>query len=206
MKEISAQTGSDYDRMFVQRLREAHGGVLPLIAQVRVGTRNSLIREFATTADEFVSRHISYLESTGLVDYAALPQPPSPGLLSGATGWTDLAVPILVLVAALLAASALIAAMRRRSSPRRVVVGRSSNEPQPAAPPAIPGPRGAPEISGGYPAYVSQPGVARRRPAPSDVSGPYRRVDPAPGESTGPHRLPLTAPGETTGPRHAVRR
>lgn len=199
MKEISAQTGSDYDRMFVQRLREAHGNVLSVIAQVRVGTRNSLIRDFATTADEFVSRHIGYLESTGLVDYDALPAPPSPGLLSGATGWTDLAVPILVFIAALLAAFALVAAMRHRSSPRRVTVTRPPGEPPPvAAVPAmaaIPGPRTAPDVSRGY-----------RRTPPSDVSGPYRRVDPAPGENTGSHRIPRTAPGETTGPRHSVRR
>ena len=48
MAEISAATGSDYDRIFVQRVREAHGIVLPILAQVRVSTRNSLMREFAT--------------------------------------------------------------------------------------------------------------------------------------------------------------
>ncbi len=199
-KEISAQTGSDYDRMFVQLVREAHGNVLTQIAQVRAGTRNSLIRDFATTASDFVTRHIGYLESTGLVDYDTLPTPPSPGLLSGATGWTDLAVPILVFIAALLAAFALVAAMRHRSSPRRVTVTRPPGEPPLAAAlpamAAIPAPRASPvEDSGGY-----------RRMPPSDVSGPYRRVDPAPGESTGSHRLPRTAPGETTGPRHSVRR
>ena len=211
MKEISAQTGSDYDRMFVQRVREAHGNVLTQIAAVRVGTRNSLVRDFATTAAEFVTRHIGYLESTGLVDYDALPAPPSPGLLSGATGWTDLAVPILVFIAALLAASALVAAMRHRSAPRRVTAARPPSEPPldpPVAPTAaIPGPRGAPEISGPYPVAAPSSGVgARRRMSPTDVSGPYRRVDPAPGESTGSHRLPRTSPGGTTGPRHSVRR
>ena len=47
MKEITAATGSDYDRIAVQRLREAHGIVLPLLATVRVGTRNDLVRAFA---------------------------------------------------------------------------------------------------------------------------------------------------------------
>lgn len=187
MQDISAQTGSDYDRMFVQRLREAHGNVLAQIAQVRAGTRNSLVRDFATTANEFVSRHIGYLESTGLVDYAALPTPPSPGLLSGATGWTDLVVPILVFIAALLAAFALVAAMRHRSAPRRVTVARPPGEPlldPPVAPiPVIPAPRSA-----------------------GEVSGPYRQVVPTPGENTGSHRRPYLAPGETTGPRHSVRR
>ena len=78
MTEISAATGSDYDRIFVQRVREAHGIVLPILAQVRVSTRNSLMRDFATVGTQFVNRHIGYLESTGLVDYNALPAAPDP--------------------------------------------------------------------------------------------------------------------------------
>jgi predicted outer membrane protein len=78
MEEISARTGTDYDRTAVNLLRQAHGKVLPVIAQVRSGTRNELIREFATTSAQFVTRHHEYLESTGLVDFAALPEPPTP--------------------------------------------------------------------------------------------------------------------------------
>jgi predicted outer membrane protein len=152
MNEISQQTGSDYDRMFVQRLREAHGNILPVIAQVRASTRNELIRQFATTANEFVSRHIQYLESTGLVDYAALPQA-SPGLLSGGTGPTDLLVPILVFVAALLAAIALFAAMKGRNAARRnrVTVPRAPASPLPelTAVAAIPAPRATASIGSG---------------------------------------------------------
>lgn len=76
--EIASKSGSDFDRTFVQRLRAAHGVVLPVIAQVRAGTRNELVRQFATTAAEFVTRHMGYLESTGLVDFDALPLPPAP--------------------------------------------------------------------------------------------------------------------------------
>ncbi|QYN41061.1 DUF1996 domain-containing protein (plasmid) [Pseudonocardia sp. DSM 110487] len=78
MQQISAQSGPDYDRTAVNLLRLAHGKVLPVIAQVRSGTRNELIREFATTASTFVTRHHEYLESTGLVDFAALPEPATP--------------------------------------------------------------------------------------------------------------------------------
>jgi predicted outer membrane protein len=78
MQEISARTGADYDRTAINLLRQAHGKVLPVIAQVRSGTRNELVREFATTAAQFVTRHHEYLESTGLVDFAALPEPPAP--------------------------------------------------------------------------------------------------------------------------------
>ena len=78
MQEISAQSGPDYDRTAVNLLRQAHGKVLPVISQVRTGTRNGLVRQFATDAAQFVTRHCEYLESTGLVDFAALPQPPLP--------------------------------------------------------------------------------------------------------------------------------
>ncbi|MFN2496146.1 MAG: DUF4142 domain-containing protein [Pseudonocardiaceae bacterium] len=78
MAEIAGQSGADFDRTFVQRLRAAHGKVLPVISQVRSGTRNDLVRQFATTAAQFVTRHHEYLESTGLVDYSALPEPPAP--------------------------------------------------------------------------------------------------------------------------------
>jgi predicted outer membrane protein len=222
MAEISAQTGSDYDRVFVQRLREAHGIVLPLIAQVRVSTRNSVIREFADTANTFVSRHIGYLEGTGLVDYSKLPDAPSPGLLGGGTGWTDLLVPLLVFVGALLAAVALIAAMRSRghAKPRRVATPRSAapraKAPPLAAPvPALPGPRSAPgEASGPYrpggpgasvgdvsgPHRIVAPdeiSLPYNRATSSDVTGPYRR--PTPSDVSGPYRRP--ALGETTGAR-----
>ncbi|MGH3778947.1 MAG: DUF4142 domain-containing protein [Pseudonocardiaceae bacterium] len=76
--ELTNQSGPDFDRAFVQRLRTAHGNVLPIISQVRAGTRNDLVRQFATTAAQFVTRHHEYLERTGLVDYAALPEPPAP--------------------------------------------------------------------------------------------------------------------------------
>ncbi len=79
MAEISASSGADYDRLAVNRLRAAHGKVLPAISQVRAGTRNDLVRKFAVTAATFVSRHHEYLESTGLVDFSALPEPQAPG-------------------------------------------------------------------------------------------------------------------------------
>ena len=76
--EIARQPVSDFDRTFVQRLRAAHGKVLPTIAQVRAGTRNDLVRRFATSSAQFVTRHHEYLESTRLVDYSALPEAPNP--------------------------------------------------------------------------------------------------------------------------------
>lgn len=149
MATISAASGSDYDHKFVQTLRLAHGIVLPLIAQVRASTRNDLVRQFAVTADEFVSRHHVYLESTGLVDYAALPAPPSPGLLSGATGAGDLVVPISVFVAAVLGAIALISLLRTRGRSRQERITVAPRVPAASLPAfatvaavaALPGPR-----------------------------------------------------------------
>lgn len=70
-----ATSSSEFERVFANRLRAAHGAVFGVIAQVRAGTRNDDIRAFAATANQVVLRHITLLESTGLVDYAALPEP-----------------------------------------------------------------------------------------------------------------------------------
>jgi len=78
MAQISAASSLDYDRTAVQLLRAAHGKVLPVLAQVRAGSRNTLVRDFAEEATQYVTRHHNYLESTGLVDFAALPEPPAP--------------------------------------------------------------------------------------------------------------------------------
>lgn len=78
MRTITAATGASYDWTAVNLLRQAHGNVLPLIIAVRAGTRNDLVRTFADQAAIYVSRHMSYLESTGLVDFARLDEPPSP--------------------------------------------------------------------------------------------------------------------------------
>ncbi|MFP5020991.1 DUF4142 domain-containing protein [Pseudonocardia phyllosphaerae] len=115
MNDLSTRTGADYDRQFVQILRAAHGTVLPLISQVRVGTRNELMRRFATDADAYVTRHIGYLESTGLVDYASLPEPPPPATTGRSA--SDLVVPAVVVAGALLAAGGLLTALHRRGAP-----------------------------------------------------------------------------------------
>jgi len=65
MNEIRAATGEQFDRLFADRLRAAHGTVFGLIAEVRAGTRNSTIRDFATQANTIVMKHMTLLESTG---------------------------------------------------------------------------------------------------------------------------------------------
>lgn len=78
MSAIHYAPDADFDHDAVFYLRVAHGKVLPVLAQVRVGTRNEEIRRVATIATEYVTRHIGYLEGTGLVNFAELPEPPAP--------------------------------------------------------------------------------------------------------------------------------
>ena len=115
MNDLSDRGGTDYDRAFVQIVRAAHGTILPLIAQVRAGTRNDLMRQFATTGEEFVSRHIGYLEGTGLVDYSALPAPPDPAPATPPPSASSLIVPGIVVLGALLATVGLLTTLRRRT-------------------------------------------------------------------------------------------
>ena len=115
MKDISSRTGADYDRTAVKWLRTAHGIVLPVVAQVRVGTRNSVVRALAAEAQAYVTRHIGYLESTGLVDYASLPRTTSTGVLTGARGW-DLVLPGLGVMAVVAGVAIGAGRWRRRQS------------------------------------------------------------------------------------------
>ncbi|MBO3745024.1 DUF4142 domain-containing protein [Streptosporangiaceae bacterium NEAU-GS5] len=73
--EMRDSTGAAFDQIFADRLRGAHGKVFSTIAAVRAGTRNSLVREFATVANTFVMKHMTILESTDLVNYSILPTP-----------------------------------------------------------------------------------------------------------------------------------
>ena len=60
---------TEFDRIFANRLRAAHGGVYKFLAVVRTGTRNTLIRDFAKRCMEVVLDHIQVLEATGMVDF-----------------------------------------------------------------------------------------------------------------------------------------
>ncbi|MEU0672918.1 DUF4142 domain-containing protein [Streptomyces sp. NPDC006172] len=72
LSELDSAQGTDYDREFANILRLAHGRVLPLVAQVRASTQNVLVRGLADDAGTTVLDHITALEATGYVDFAAL--------------------------------------------------------------------------------------------------------------------------------------
>ncbi|WP_291419464.1 DUF4142 domain-containing protein [Actinophytocola sp.] len=65
MADISSKEGVKFDQTFADRLRAAHGTVFGLIAEVRAGTRNATIRDFAQQANNIVMKHMTLLEGTG---------------------------------------------------------------------------------------------------------------------------------------------
>jgi predicted outer membrane protein len=81
-----AQAGTDFDQVFVDRLRAAHGKIFPVIGGVRSGTRNDVVRKLAQDTNGFVLNHLTLLESTGLVKYSDLPLPPEPANAQPASG------------------------------------------------------------------------------------------------------------------------
>jgi predicted outer membrane protein len=74
----SATTPAQFDDIYVERLRAAHGKIFPAIATIRASTRNDTVRKLAQEANQFVATHMTLLESSGIVDYGALPTAPAP--------------------------------------------------------------------------------------------------------------------------------
>lgn len=144
MAQISAQSGSNYDTTAVNLLRQAHGTVLPLLASVRANTRNSVVRDLADQATQYVRRHIGYLESTGLVDFDALPIPPEPtqSVVTRNGDYEQIPVAltafgIVVAMAAVVVGAAVM--IRRTARPRHTPVSDPrDDEPPPTEPTGIP--------------------------------------------------------------------
>lgn len=70
--EITAASGTDFDRVYVNRARAAHGSIFGLASQVRAATRDDTMRSFAQTAVDTVMRHMTLLESTGIAETTSL--------------------------------------------------------------------------------------------------------------------------------------
>jgi putative membrane protein len=80
LHEMRTATSSvQFDQIFIDRLRAAHGKIFPAIAIIRASTRNDTVRKVAQQANQFVMTHMTLLESSGVVDYGALPTAPPPG-------------------------------------------------------------------------------------------------------------------------------
>jgi predicted outer membrane protein len=76
--EMRDAAAGEFDRIYVDRLRAAHGKIFPAIATIRTSTRNDTVRKLAQQANQFVMTHLTLLESSGLVDFKALPTAPAP--------------------------------------------------------------------------------------------------------------------------------
>uniref|UniRef100_UPI0038B37C56 hypothetical protein n=1 Tax=Staphylococcus aureus TaxID=1280 RepID=UPI0038B37C56 len=63
--------------------RAAHGKIFPAIGIIRASTRNDSVRKLAQESNQFVMTHLTLLESSGLVDYGALPTAPPPAANKG---------------------------------------------------------------------------------------------------------------------------
>lgn len=82
LDQMDRAQGPQYEQLFVQLLRRAHGKVFALVAQIRAQTRNSMVRALATDANNTVLDHITVLEASGLVDFDGLADTP-PGTPPG---------------------------------------------------------------------------------------------------------------------------
>jgi putative membrane protein len=78
LAELDGKSGEEFDRSFAQLLRASNGQLFATSSQVRAGTRNDAVREFATQVNDIVRDHMIQLESTGQVDFDALPEPALP--------------------------------------------------------------------------------------------------------------------------------
>ena len=78
LAEMRDAEGEEFDEIYIDRLRAAHGKIFPAIGTVRASTRNDVVRKLAQQANQFVVTHMTLLESSGIVDFAGLPTAPNP--------------------------------------------------------------------------------------------------------------------------------
>jgi predicted outer membrane protein len=127
MAEISAAAPAAYDSTFINVVRSAHGEVMPLVDGVRSGTGNELVRQFAVEASQFIDRHMGYLESTGMVNYALFPPSTAPVARLTSIGGYNVPITLVLFVIAVLVAAALLRGLSgsRPGGPPRTGGGRA---------------------------------------------------------------------------------
>jgi predicted outer membrane protein len=107
LDEMTSERGHAFDDTFANRLRTAHGVVFEIIAQVRDSTRNTMVRDFATEANQVVEKHMSLLESTGLVTHTTV------DVLTPPDAHGPITTPMVIVAVVLVAAANLALAARR---------------------------------------------------------------------------------------------
>ncbi|RZU53871.1 putative outer membrane protein [Krasilnikovia cinnamomea] len=86
LSEMREAEGSQFDTIYIDRLRAAHGKIFPAIATIRASTRNDTVRKLAQRANQFVMTHLTLLESSGIVDFGSLPTAPPPSAAQPSAG------------------------------------------------------------------------------------------------------------------------
>ncbi|MEU4694893.1 DUF4142 domain-containing protein [Actinoplanes sp. NPDC023714] len=84
LDEMDEADGPDFDGIYIDRLRAAHGKIFPAIATIRASTRNDTVRKLAQQANQFVMTHMTLLESSNIVDFESLPTAPPPAAAAAA--------------------------------------------------------------------------------------------------------------------------
>ncbi|MFC4069948.1 DUF4142 domain-containing protein [Actinoplanes subglobosus] len=133
LDEMEQARGNTFDQIYIDRLRAAHGNIFPAIAMIRSSTRNDTVRKLAQRANQFVMTHMTLLESSGMVNFAALPTAKAPAATASAAtaqtlpraGRSDadptaIGTPVLVAVIAVLVLAALFVTKRILPSRNRL--------------------------------------------------------------------------------------
>jgi putative membrane protein len=78
LETLRAAKGEAFDLGYIDRLRSTAGDLLQLSATTRVNTRNNLVRDLAQRSTMAMATQLPMLESSGLVDFEALPAAAAP--------------------------------------------------------------------------------------------------------------------------------
>ncbi|GIE95417.1 DUF4142 domain-containing protein [Paractinoplanes rishiriensis] len=70
---LETSSGEDFAAAYIDRLRTSDGSLLELAVTVRVHTRNDVIRDLAHRTASTMMAQLPLLESSGMVDFMALP-------------------------------------------------------------------------------------------------------------------------------------
>jgi predicted outer membrane protein len=111
LNQLQSATGAQYDRLFVNSLRNGYGFLYTIIGEVRSSTRVALVRQLADQANVAFLSYLQTLENTGLVEArslapAAIPPAQDLSTLGMAEANAGLTSPISLAVLWLLAAAA----------------------------------------------------------------------------------------------------
>jgi putative membrane protein len=75
MEKLDGAEGEEFDLIFVNSLRNAHGVIYPALANMYTSTKNTQVRSFTGAGLAIVFKHIGLLNATGLVDDSVMDNP-----------------------------------------------------------------------------------------------------------------------------------